>query len=206
MYIDMIREKAIFIKLNQLHFSDQQIFDTAVSAFTPSKCTCPKCGAVGRFIELRSYERDLISIDSGRRIDATLTIPRYRCESCGRSHALLPDVLIPYGSYSLRFILFILQAYLKRSCTVAEFCEGWSIAISTLYDWIHLFIDQYNAWCRILDRILWVSQKATIAVSSSSAFPSSFFLRFGFSFLQGRKTSLTGRSPSGNRQRRPCLT
>lgn len=138
MYIDMILEKAIFIKINQLHFSDQQLFDAATSGFIPSKCSCSKCNTIGRLTEIHSYKRDMISVENGKRIDTTLIIPRYRCDSCGRTHALLPDVLIPYGSYSLRFILFILQAYLHRSCTVAELCEAagfqrWMSLPSTLW-------------------------------------------------------------------------
>jgi hypothetical protein len=98
----------------------------------------------------------MISVYKGKRIQTTLTIPRYLCESCGRTHALLPDVLIPFGSYSLRFVLTILRAYKNRTGTVAELCMDWEIAISTLYGWIHLFIDHHNAWCRILDRILYL--------------------------------------------------
>ena len=199
----MIREKAIFIKLNQSHISDLQLFESAVSAFKVAKCSCPSCGAVGRFKKIRPYERDMISVDHGARTDHRLSVRRFLCESCGHTHALLPDVLIPYGSYSLRFILTVLLSYLERACTVTELCEHWRIAVSTLYEWIHLFIDQFNAWCRILDRIIWVCKDAVDAVTSTTAFPLSFFSRFGFSFLQGTKTSLSGRSPSGDRRRRP---
>ena len=200
----MIREKAIFIKLNQLHFSDQQLFDMAVSGFDPDKCPCPKCKAVGRFKQIRSYKRDMISVSGNERIDTVLSVPRFLCESCGHSHALLPDILIPFGSYSLRFVLTVLLGYLNRSCPVAAFCEHWQIAISTLYGWIHLFTEQYNAWCKIMDRILWVCRDAICSVSSAPAFPSSFFLRFGFSFLQRHQTSPSGLPPLPDRRRRPC--
>lgn len=198
----MIREKVIFSKLNQLQISDQQLFDMAVAGFSPESCTCPECGAVGCLAEFRSYERHLISVSNGKRIDTSITVPRFLCCSCGHTHAVLPDVLIPYGSYSLRFILAVILEYLDRTCTVASLCEQWSISISTLYDWIHLFIDQYNAWCEVLERIRWVSRDAIGSVSSIAAFPHAFFSRFNFSFLQGRRTSLTVHSPSGDRRRR----
>lgn len=202
----MIREKAIFIKLNQLHFSDQQLFDMAVTRFDPSKCPCPSCGSVGRFREFYPYKRSLITISDGQRVEKTLSVPQFLCESCGHAHALLPDILIPYGSYSLRFILTILLAYLKRSSTVAAFCEQWQIAISTLYGWIHLFVEQYNAWCRVLDRILWVSRQAVESVSSFPAFPSTFLSRFGFSFFQNRKTPYSGKVPLADRRRKRTST
>ena len=202
----MIREKAIFIKLNQLHFSDQQLFDHVVSGFKPFECRCPKCGAIGCYQEIGSYERDMVSAHDGSRIDTRLTIRRFQCLSCRHTHALLPDVLIPYGSYSLRFILTVLLNYLKRTDTVADLCHYWNIAISTLYDWIHLFIDQYNSWCRVLDRILWISRKAVGTIARFPAFPSEFFLRFGFSFLQGRMTTPSGPVHLSDRRLRPCTT
>jgi hypothetical protein len=108
----MILEKAIFIKLKNIKISDQQLFDAAASGFKPSKHTCRVCGAVGRFKEIRSYQRDMISVNGSVRVDTRLSIRRFQCESCGHTHALLPDVLIPYGSYSLRFILTVLLCYL----------------------------------------------------------------------------------------------
>ena len=178
----------------------------ATAGFDPDKCSCPECGAVGRFNEIQPYERYMISVEQQERIDHRLSVRRFLCESCGYTHALLPNVLIPYGSYSLRFILTVLISYLERTCTVAELCEHWCIAVSTLYEWIHLFIDQFNSWCQILDRIIWICRNAIDAVSSVTSFPSAFFSRFAFSFLQGKKTSLSVRPPSVNRQRRPRPT
>lgn len=166
----MIRDKAIYIKLKLLHLSDQQIYDTAVSGFGPSVCTCPACGAKGRFKQIQPYERHMISVDRDVRTDTVLSVRRFLCESCGHTHALLPDILIPFGSYSLRFVLTILDGYLKRSGSVADFCESWQIAVSTLYGWIHLFASHYNAWCQALDRVTWVCRDALEVVSHSPHF------------------------------------
>lgn len=202
----MIREKAIFIKLNLIHLSDQELFDRAIASFRPGSCQCPVCGAVGRFSKIRPYQRELISISSGKRIEVSVSVPRFLCGSCGHSHAVLPDILVPFGSYSLRFILTILHGYLERSCTVADFCAHWEIAVSTLYGWIHLFLEHYNAWCRILDRILWVCHDALAVVSGTGSFPSAFFRLFRFSFLQGLKASPSGCPPPQDRRCRPPLT
>ena len=173
----MIREKAIFIKLNQLHYSDRQLFDAAVAGFKPSSCGCPKCGAVGRLSRIRPYRRFMVSAEHGSRSDTELIVPRFRCGSCGCTHALLPDSLIPFGSYSLRFVLTVLLAYLN-----------------------------HNAWCRILDRILWVTQKSLDSVSDFPAFPSDFLSRFGFSFLQGHRASPSVSLQRIDRRRRPWVT
>jgi hypothetical protein len=199
----MIRDKAIFIKLNQLNFTDQQLFDTAVSAFDTSACSCPLCNAKGRLKQIKPYERHMISVTNGAREDTVLSVRRFLCESCGHTHALLPDILVPFGSYSLRFILTVLAGYLERPGTVADYCAQWQIGVSTLYGWIHLFISHYNAWCLILDRILWVCRDALQSVSSVPAFPSGFLSRYGFSFLQGTWPSQSGRVNPPDRRRRP---
>lgn len=185
----MIREIAIFIKLNQLNFSDQQLFDYAVSSFNSSKCSCPKCSALGHMDPFSSYQRDLITVSDGKRIESSLIVPRFLCTSCGHTHAILPDVLIPYSSYSLKFILTVLLEYLQHKRTVTALCAHWEISVSTLYDWIHLFLEHYNSWCRSLDRILWISHKAVSSVCNTESFPSRFFAQFRFSFLQRHKTS-----------------
>lgn len=120
-------------------------------------------------------------------METELLIPRVVCGSCCHSHAFLPDVLIPFSSYSLRFILTVLVEYLGRSCTVAALCEKWQLAISTLYSWIHLFLDHFNAFFDILDHILWITEEALTAVMDYEQFPAVFFARFGFSFLQLRQ-------------------
>ena len=83
---DMIREKAIFIKLNQLKLSDQQIFDAVVNGFKPSRCICPVCKAAGRFKEILPYRRCMISVCDGARTEAVVNISRFQCESCGHTH------------------------------------------------------------------------------------------------------------------------
>ena len=183
----MIRVNAILIKLKYLYLSDNALFEKAIAAVRPSKLICPVCGATGQCQFLTSYNRMLISVSpEGKRTEQEVAVPRIRCASCSSTHALLPDVAIPNGSYSLRFILTVLDGYLKRRCTVQCFCDYWQISVSTLYGWIHLFIEQYSAWCRVMDRIVRITRQALEAVSSEPQFPGRFFSRFSRSFLQGQ--------------------
>ncbi|WP_276624136.1 DUF6431 domain-containing protein [Syntrophomonas wolfei] len=61
------------------------------------------------------------------------------CKSCGHTHAILPEVIIPYRSYSILFILTVLRDYYTRSDDIWEIGDKYQIAVSTLYLWIHLF-------------------------------------------------------------------
>ena len=67
----MIRAFYIFCKLNLIKISDKDI-----------------------------YDRNMITISEGLRLNLTVSVPRIKC-GCGRTHAIIPDILIPYGSYSL---------------------------------------------------------------------------------------------------------
>lgn len=185
----MITVKALVDKLNLISFSDEQLFSQAASQVDLSRVRCPVCGSVGRCCGHSSYVRTMITVVNGRRKEVEVEVPRVLCESCHHTHSLLPDVLIPHGSYSLRFILFVLEAYLKRTEPVAALCERWAISVSTLYDWIHLFRDQHNLWARVLERIAWVTESALAKIRDIPSFPSRFFAQFGFPFLHGWKTA-----------------
>lgn len=184
----MIRQKSILLKL-KYEKPDENLLAEALKSFRPSRMVCPACKAKGGHTPIRSYTRMMITVKNGKREEHVVSIPLYKCPSCGHSHAILPDVLIPYGSYSLRFILTVLKAYLERTCTVRTLCDKWQIAVSTLYDWIHLFASQYSAWRGILCQILWVTSKALQDTSDTAAFPSAFFSQFGFSFFQHLETA-----------------
>ena len=186
----MIREKAILCKLNRIKASDKELLDAA----TPSYDSCPACGALGCCKPHASYTRWLISIEHGVRVEDMLTIERVMCTSCGRTHALLCDVLIPYGSYSLRFILYVLRAYLNRKGTVVALCGQFSIAVSTLYVWIDLFNEHANLWLSALERISQVSHQVLDFFENIDTLPFSFFRRYGFSFLQNHRTTRSDRA------------
>ena len=170
---------------------DMELLTLAEEKLAVEQIRCPDCGTKGSCRRINSYQRMVITVLEGRRVEEVVRIPRVQCLACKNTptHALLPDVLIPHRSYSLRFILFVLRAYLTRQGTVRALCEDWQIAVSTLYEWIHLFVDQYNLWCKVLDRISWICKPALDRISDVLALPSVFFNTFRFSFLQRQKAT-----------------
>lgn len=182
--------KAIFIRgktyqSNLTSFSDIELFRYVQKHFDPADCSCSHCGAKGCFIRSSSYSRMLITIENGIRKDYSVDVTNLLCQ-CGHWHALLSDILIPYGSYTARFILYVLEQYLHRSCTVEQFCNKWQIAVSTLYVWIHRFTDHFSLWAGIMRTIRWVTQSALDEVLSYIDFAYAFFQKIkAFSFLQG---------------------
>ena len=197
----MIRVNAKLGKIISCKISDIDLFNASLSLVDLSEeiCSNPKCQAKGCCRMHASYTRDIISFYHGKRQESHVVIPRVYCESCGKTRALIPEHLIPYGSYSIRFILAVIYVYSKKKYTVADLCERYSISASTLYTWLKLFKEHFNSWFSVMEQIRSksVTSNDINKIYSCENFPSSFYKRFNFSFLQQRKTSPPNLSPPG---------
>lgn len=80
----------------------------------------------------------------------TVAIRRVRCVSCGHSHAIVPDHIIPYTTYSLLFILRVLAWYFLGLGTVEQLCRRYAISPSMLYHWKVLFLAHKEIWLGVL--------------------------------------------------------
>lgn len=180
----MIRKFTLLCKLNSINISDFRIFKSAQDSIVISSLTCPTCGAKHACSFHASYERDLIVIHNNAVVCHNVSISRVICSSCEHTHALLPDVLIPYGSYSLFFILNVLRLYFLHSYTVEKLCSLYSISISTLYAWIHLFHMQKKLWLGVLSKLETSALSFLVILMGVDSFLMDFFHSFHYSFLQ----------------------
>jgi len=105
-----------------------------VRSFNPYDFPCPKCSC--KFPNWRRhdhYPRYIIAFEKGKSKTYDVAIERYSCSSCDHTHAVIPEFLVPYRSYSLFFILSVMKEYFTKSLTVVKMCEKYNIAISTFY-------------------------------------------------------------------------
>lgn len=179
----MIRNFTILCKLNLLPSSDLSLFQTAIADFSIHSARCPFCGAKGCLSSHASYQRDLISFHNRKVLRHILSIPRVICSSCTHTHAVLPDVLIPYGSYSISFILTVLRDFSLHNTTVESLLSRYCISRSTLYSWRNLFFLHKKLWLGfLLDHS--ISSLSFLDALFPDSFLQSFFLKTGVSFLQ----------------------
>lgn len=132
----MIRCFTLFCKLNQIPFSDTQWLRAETDSFRIFDGVCPVCKAEKCLDEFGHYDRYLTEVQGNRPVTHTVRITRCRCSSC----------LVPYRSYSLRFILHVLRHYFQHQGTVEQICRRYGIAPSTLYSWKALFQKQKRLW------------------------------------------------------------
>lgn len=150
----MIRLFTIFCKLNHITLSDRQWFEQDIRSLCQPDCSCSCCGAAGCMDFFACYDRYLVELEGNRPVTHEVSIKRYRCTSCGHTHAALSSSMVPYRSYSLRFILTVLRCYFLHRMSVEGICETYGIAISTLYQWKRLFLKQKALWLGALENLL----------------------------------------------------
>ena len=147
----MIRENALFCKLIRIKKSSKILFDSYMASFCPERETCPICGSSANCCVHAYYGRRIIDFIHGKRVVLEVTVLRLVCESCGHTHAVLPDMVIPYSSYGLFFILRVLAEAFLRLSSLERLCERFCITMNQLYKWKLLFFRHKQEWLGILD-------------------------------------------------------
>ena len=172
-----------------------------MAQFQPELETCPICGSTGNCHIHDYYDRSIIDLRAGKREKSSLCVMRVFCDSCEHAHAILPDVIIPYSSYSLFFVLRILGEYFAGLSTIEQLCEKYEISENQLFKWISLFKAHKQEWLGILaDAELSCLSfvKSLLTTDSYSSFSMEFVRRLSHSFLQSHKNPLL-RSPKNAR-------
>lgn len=157
--------------------------------FVPGREVCPACGCKGDCRVHSYYDRHVVDFVKGKPVDSRIRVTRVIC-SCGHTHAILPDPLIPYRSYGLFFILRVLAEYFLRAKTVAGICDAFLITPSMLYRWKKLFLEHRREWLGLIssvEKTVRASLKDLAVTDPFSSFAASFFSRTGRSFLQSHK-------------------
>lgn len=183
----MIRKFSILCKLNFIKDSDLSIFHSIYNDFSVHQKVCPFCHAKHSCSKHDTYQRDFIVLEAGKPVLHKISITRVICSSCGHTHAILPDILIPYGSYSLFFILKVLRQYFLKTISVEALCAGFQISISTLYAWIRLFRQHKELWLGVVNDAATSSLSFVDGLFDCVSFTKDFFNLFAFSFLQSHE-------------------
>lgn len=168
-----------------------------MESFDPKKETCPSCGVKGQCRIYASYERYIVDLANGKVVSERIRIIRVLC-TCGHTHAILPDFIIPYRQYSLPFILYILRIWFSRSMTAGNIEDTYGVSYKVLVRWKDLYGKHKDLWLGAvksgqtssLDFI-----RGLLARDPFSDFTAGFYQKTLYSFLQSHA------NPANCRQR-----
>jgi hypothetical protein len=183
----MIRLFNVFCKLKILGKTAKTLFDEAMASFDITDFPCPSCGSRHpNWTFFDDYERYLISFSGGKRTDELVTVMRYLCSSCLDTHAIIPEIAIPYSGYSIFFILDVLRDRFIHKMTIHSICQKYIISVSTFYRWKKLYEQNKTLWLGALKDIstdpgAFLEEHPS---TQTSNFLYKFWLRIGLSFLQ----------------------
>lgn len=184
----MIRLNALDCKLKNTILSVRDLFRQSLEQSPLFLLVCPYCGAKGTCNKRGSYERSLVTFPDGKPQVVRLRIPRVQC-TCGKSHALLPDFIVPYLSYSLPMILRILSDFFTRRLTIRGICEKYLVSPPLIYRFKKHFLIHKKQWLGILRdmELSTISFMKELLTSSYDRFHDAFLRLTTYSFLQSHK-------------------
>ncbi len=184
----MIRLNALDCKLKNTILSVRDLFRQSLEQSPLFLLVCPYCGAKGTCNKRGSYERSLVTFPDGKPQVVRLRIPRVQC-TCGKSHALLPDFIVPYLSYSLPMILRILSDYFTRRLTIRGICEKYLVSPPLICRFKKRFLIHKKQWLGILRdmELSTISFMEELLTSSYDRFHDVFLRLTTYSFLQSHK-------------------
>lgn len=121
-----------------------------MSSFAPHKQTCPVCGSTGNCKIHAYYGRKIIDFIRGAVVASEITVQRVICSGCDHTHAILPDMIIPYLSYGLFFILRVLGEAFLRCFPLEQLFERFGITQNQFYHWLELWKSHKQEWLGLL--------------------------------------------------------
>lgn len=172
-----------------------------MARFRPESAVCPCCGSKGNCHIHAYYGREIIDFIHGRRGCGNVCVMRLICGSCGHTHAVLPDILIPYDQYGIFFILRVLAERFLIHRTVEQICDRFSITRGQFYKWLHLWRAHKEEWLGLLASVETSDSsflKTLAEMDPFSGFAAAFLRLAAHSFLQSH------RNPADYRQSAFC--
>ena len=189
----------ILIFRNFFNSDLKNLYENFLSLLHLNQHRCPYCNASCSLVKNGHYFRHCIMFISNTLFDTPFEVQRVKCKECGKTHALLPDCVIPYYSYSYGFIICVLCEYYLEPSTVEEVCDKFQISPHNLYHWKRIY-DKQRVLCALVAQIQANKTNESILNYIKAQNPSAFLLCF---FNEHRQPFLhdipTGNSGKGKR-------
>ena len=101
----MIRKNSLICKIIRIKKTSIQLFNEYMLSYSWEDEACPWCGSKGNCVSHGSYMRSMADFTYGKTVYGEICVLRLCCTSCGHTHAILPDVIIPSSAYGRKTLL-----------------------------------------------------------------------------------------------------
>ena len=102
---------------------------------------CPQCGS-DELIKWGSYKRIIYYLDNQKIKYKNIEIKRIKCRKCNKTHALLPEYIVPYKQALLDIILL--------SIDNNEIAYGLSFSYETIENWKKIYKRRYLPYLKTM--------------------------------------------------------
>ena len=105
---------------------------------------CPFCHARNKLVKYGKYNRNLSILVDNSVETFNISVQRVKCKSCSRTHALLPNFIVPYKIMAIFSIAQIVQ---KAALTSAyQLSEAINISYQAIYQYIACVISFFASF------------------------------------------------------------
>jgi hypothetical protein len=203
----MLRKITPFGKLFFDEVAAVVLYNAFYARFQMKTEACPCCKSTGNCRAHGYYKRRLIDYCGGGIRASRVRILRVICKTCGHTHAVLPDIIVPYAPHTVRFMCQAISEKLVKGSTIEAVCEKFDISSKTFNRFLKTYKAHKALWLGLLK-----SNETTNAQFFSlvgtyerfSDFMSAFSGKFIFSFMQGHanpvNTCQRPANPANSRQ------
>lgn len=120
----------------------QEMVQELMPSCSDIHCNCPNCNAKAHFSYHGSYTRNISFILEHQSFDFKVSVARVICNSCGSTHALLPNFIIPYKIFSRESILNVVSS--ASSSSVPKTAEKLNISFQLIYSFFALILSFFS--------------------------------------------------------------
>ncbi|MDF2701045.1 MAG: ISChy3, orf1 [Haloplasmataceae bacterium] len=125
----------LLIKINK---SLKEAYENFIDNLVLGNYFCPHCKAKGKMNYHAEYDRKVITLVGNQIVYEKLSIVRLKCYSCNRTHALLPNFLIPYQTHGYTIVMECLFDYINGK-SLFYIYDKYGVSPQLLYSWIKKF-------------------------------------------------------------------
>lgn len=159
---------------------------------------CPVCHVKKKFYRHGTYKRFLVLLGEEGLYEELIEVLRLKCTFCNTTHAVLTSDMIPFMSYSIQAILFLVNNILSSS--VLEIEKKTGVSYQLLYRFLSIFSNYFPSLFILFHEFHFLNFVCVLSVHIiiflMLSYPLNFitkryFEKFGLPlFLNRRSTSL----------------